>query len=344
MTLPKRCLRFLLLLLSIPIGLIACSGGSAPESSSEYAVQGLYSASLSADGAQAIVGSINHGSSLWRTHDNERRFNWNHKQGQFSEITQLAFSPDQHYAITATPQTMVLWNTKSGAGMSYWTAPSEILDISLLPNANLALLGLVDHSAALFDVRNGGVKQVYYHQARVTSVDFHSRKSFVLTGSDDYSAKLWDLDSAKLLQQWQHQAEVQLVKLSPDGKLAFTMAKYDRAVLWDTATGKLKGEIPLASSALSRGLAFTAVAFSKNGKYLLTGTSHRSVQLWDTQTFTEIKRWMMPKRDAVAPTSASVLALAFNDSRSDNTTSNNTISNTATYSAITSDGFIHQLK
>jgi len=52
----------------------------------------------------------------------------------------------------------------------------------------------------------------------------------------------------------------------------------------------------------------------------------------------------MPKRDAVAPTSASVLALAFNDSRSDNTTSNNTISNTATYSAITSDGFIHQLK
>ncbi|MDG1938894.1 MAG: hypothetical protein P8I62_08655, partial [Pseudomonadales bacterium] len=67
MILPKRCLRFLLLLLSIPIGLIACSGGSAPESSSEYAIQGLYSASLSADGAQAIVGSINHGSSLWRT-------------------------------------------------------------------------------------------------------------------------------------------------------------------------------------------------------------------------------------------------------------------------------------
>jgi len=229
---------------------------------------------------------------------------------------------------------MVLWNTKNGTSMSYWTAPSEILDISLLPNAQLALLGLADHTAALFDVRNGGVKQVYYHQARVSSVDFNSRKNLALTGSDDYSAKLWNLQTAKLLQHWPHQAEVQLVKLSPNGKLAFTMAKYDKAALWDTATGESKGEIPLATSALSRGLSFTAVAFSNNGDYLLTGTSHRTVQLWDTNTLIEVKQWIMPKRDAVAPTSASILSLAFNGGGSAN----------AGYRVITSDGFIHQLK
>jgi WD40 repeat protein len=334
MNVSKHILRLPLALLSLPLLLIACSGGTPPESSFEYAVQGLYSAELSDNGSLAIVGSINHGSSLWRASDNARRFNWNHKQGQFSEITNAAFSPDLNYAITATPQTMVLWNAKNGASMAFWTAPSEILDISLLPNAQLALLGLADHTAALFDVRNGGVQQVFYHQARVSSVDFNSRKKLVLTGSDDYSAKLWHLQTAKLLHHWPHKAEVQLVKLSPNGKLAFTMAKYDKAALWDTTTGKSKGEIPLATSALSRGLSFTAVAFSSNGDYLLTGTSHRIVQLWDTKTLTEIKRWIMPKRDAVAPTNASVLALAFNNGESAN----------ASYRVMTSDGFIHQLQ
>ena len=334
MNVSKHILRLPLALLSLPLLLIACSGGTPPESSFEYAVQGLYSAELSDNGSLAIVGSINHGSSLWRASDNARRFNWNHKQGQFSEITNAAFSPDLNYAITATPQTMVLWNAKNGASMAYWTAPSEILDISLLPNAQLALLGLADHTAALFDVRNGGVQQVFYHQARVSSVDFNSRKKLALTGSDDYSAKLWHLQTAKLLHHWPHKAEVQLVKLSPNGKLAFTMAKYDKAALWDTTTGKSKGEIPLATSALSRGLSFTAVAFSSNGDYLLTGTPHRIVQLWDTKTLTEIKRWIMPKRDAVAPTNASVLALAFNSGESAN----------ASYRVMTSDGFIHRLQ
>ena len=330
----KHLLRPSLVLLSLPLFLIACSGGTPPESSFEYAVQGLYSAKLSDTGSLAIVGSINHGSSLWQASDNARRFNWTHQQGQLSEITNAAFSADLNYAITATPQTMVLWDAKNGASMAYWTAPSEILDIRLLPNAQLALLGLADHTAALFDVRNGGVKQVFYHQARVSSVDVNSRQSFVLTGSDDYNAKLWHLQTAKVLHEWPHKAEVQLVKLSPNGKLAFTMAKYDKAALWDTATGESKGEIPLATSALSRGLSFTAVAFSNNGDYLLTGTSHRTVQLWNTKTLTEVTRWIMPKRDAVAPTSASVLALAFNGGGAAN----------PSYRAITSDGFIHELK
>ena len=331
----KHISRLSLKLLSLPLLLIACSGGTAPESSFEYAVQGLYSAELSDNGSLAFVGSINHGGSLWRASDNARRFNWNHRQGQFTEITNAAFSPDLNYAITAAPQTMVLWNIKNGASMAYWTAPSEILDIRLLPDAQLALLGLADHTAALFDVRNGGVKQVFYHQARVTSVDFNSRQHLVLSGSDDYSAKLWHLQTGDVLYEWPHKAEVQLVKLSPNGKLAFTMSKYDKAALWDTTTGESKGEIPLATSALSRGLSFTAVAFSNNGDYLLTGTSHRTVQLWDTNTLTEVKQWIMPKRDAVAPTSASVLALAFNGGGS---------ASDAGYRAITSDGFIHQLK
>lgn len=317
-------------LLTLPLLLAACSGGSPPTASFEVAVQGLYSAELSDDSSRTIIGSINHGGSLWQTQQDERQFNWNHKQGDYSHIIASAFSPDLNYAITATPQTMVLWDANSGAGLSYWTAPSEILDISLLPDAQLALLGMVDHSAALFDVRNGGVQQVFYHEGRVTAVDIDTERNRVLTGSEDYSARLWNMQTAEQLQRWEHKDEVQLVQLSPDGTLAFSMAKYDKAALWDTETGALKGTIPLTSTAISRGLVFTAVAFSADSQYLLTGTSNRIVQLWSINSLKEIKRWTMPKRNAVAPTSAAILALGFGQSNQ--------------YYAITSDGFSHTLK
>lgn len=314
---------------SILLTLVGCSGGADPTSSFEYAVQGLYSAEMSPDGSKAIVGSINHGASQWQFIENERLFSWNHKKATFSHIIASAFSPETDFAITATPQTMVLWNAETGAAINYWTAPSEILDIDLLNNGNQALLGLIDHSAALFDVRNGGVNQVFYHDGRVTAVDASADGTKILTGSEDYSAKLWLTSTAEQLHSWEHNDEVQLVKLSPDGSTAFTMAKYDKAALWDTDSGEIKGEIPLSSTAIRRGLVFTAVAFSEDSRYLLTGTTNRIVQLWDTQPIKAIKTWQMPKRELVAPSSAAVLALAFGTR--------------GNYYAITSDGFAHKL-
>ena len=124
--------------------------------------------------------------------------------------------------------------------------------------------------------------------------------------------------------------KVQLVKISPDGSLAFTMAKYDKAAIWSIASGTMLSNIPLASSAIRRGKLFTSVTFSDDAKYLLTGTADRVIQLWDIDTMSELKRWNTPRRDALSPTSAAVLSLAFGTEE--------------TYYAITSDGFAHQLR
>lgn len=294
------------------------------------AVQGLYSASFSHDAKFAIVGSINHGGSLWNFFSNERKYNWNHKQGESSQIVASAMSIDNRYALTAKPQTMVLWDMQSGAAITYWTAPSEILDVDLLPNAELALLGLVDHSAALFDVKNGGVRQVFYHDGRVNSVAYDPNSALVLSGSDDFSARLWSTRTGRELRRWEHSDEVQLVEFSPDGKRAFTMAKYDQAAVWDTEDGRLINRIPLYSSALRRGQTFTAAAFSSDGRQLLTGTANRDIQLWDVASMQRIKQWRAPRRHPASPNTAAVLALAFGPQEN--------------YLAITSDGMAHKLR
>ncbi|MCR8922222.1 hypothetical protein NO559_05530 [Dasania sp. GY-MA-18] len=291
--------------------LSACDNSKTPEHSVEVAVKGLYSGAISQDGKLSVIGSIHHGGSLWRSSQNERLFNWNHKQGEYSNIIASGFSPEGDFALTADHQTMVLWSTQNGQALTFWTAPSQVHDIALTNNGNFAFLGLHDDSAVLFDVKRGGIKRSFYHRNRVTAVALSDDGKMALTGSDDNDAKLWDVSNGQALFTWTHADEVVTVALSPAGDKAFTVAKYDKAALWDTRSGKLLGELPLRASSLRRGQAFTAASFSSDGKQLLTGSSDRKVQLWDVNTLKPLASWTVPKRDPVKPTSASIVAVGF---------------------------------
>lgn len=311
------------------LALSACDAKS-PDSSWEQASKGSYSAALSPDSRYSLIGSINHGGSLWEIERNQRLFNWNHQTDQVSTIIACAFSPEGNFAITADHQTLVLWDSKSGQALSFWTAPSEVLSVALSPEGRYALLGLGDHSAVLFDVRRGGIKRSFYHQDRVLSVALSADGKLALSGSQDQTAKLWDIESGKLLHSWTHQDDVITVALAANGKQALSVAKYDRAAVWDTSSGRKRGELALGANAIKRGQAFSSAAFSADGSQLLTGSSDREVQLWSTRDFSSLAQWTVPKRDPWKPTSASILAVGFG-------------SKPGNYYAIASNGFTHRL-
>lgn len=318
-------------LLLIAALLAGCGSGSNPDKTWEVASKGSYSAALSANGDQAIVGSITHGGSLWDNRKRERLYNWNHMQGEQSNIIASGFSPEGLFALTADHQTMVLWSTESGRALTFWTAPNEVMSVALTPNGNYALLGLEDYSAVLFDVKRGGVQRSFYHTDRVRSVALSADGKLAISGSEDQTAKLWEVQTGKELHSWSHNDEVVTVALSANGSRALSVAKYDNAVIWDTATGRRVGKLPLQATAIRRGQAFTAARFSNDGRQLLTGNSDRLVQLWDVASLKELARWTVPKRDPWKPTSASIAAVSFSDQ-------------SKRYYAIASNGFGHRLK
>lgn len=331
MTNAYKKLRQSFCLLSFSVLVTACSSGSAPESSIEIASKGLYSAAFSGDGQQNVVGSIYHGGSLWRTQTNERLYNWNHKQGDYSNIIASAFSPEGDFALTADHQTMVLWDARDGKALTFWTAPNEVLDIALSMNGNFALLGLGDNSAVLFDVKRGGIKRSFYHNNRVAAVALSTNGNLAITGDNDGVVKAWNVQTGKELYQWQHDDQIVTIAISPNGDKALTVAKYDRAIIWDTQTGKALKEFDLALSKVRRGQAFTSARFSSNSKQLLTGNSDRLIQLWDTSSLKELASWTVPKRSPWKPTSASILAVSFGAKSNE-------------FYAISSNGFSHRLK
>lgn len=326
-----------LLILSM-FGLIfSCGEAESPISQSQHASQGVYAAALTNGGEKLVIGSINHGGSLWSTRDTERLFNWNHRQGEFSQITQIGFSEDQKYVVTAGPQDLVLWNGETGEGDALWSTYSEILDIAVLRDAEFVLMGLSNHSAKLFDLKHGGTRRIYNHQDQVNSVDVFQLGNMAVTGSSDRHVKIWELNPAKIEGETQqpvhtleHNEAVQIARLSPDGTLLFTMAQYDGARIWDPNTGELKLELNLGEFARKRGTLIKSAQFSNDAKRLLTGSSDRIVKLWDVETGQLITTWQTPKRNGMDPQGLAVLALAFNAEGG--------------YSAVTSDGVLHLLR
>ncbi|MFT7560226.1 MAG: WD40 repeat protein [Flavobacteriales bacterium] len=289
----------------------ACSPAEDPIAEFRVAAKGLHSATVSDDGTHIAVGSMYHGISYWRIEDQERLYNWNHTANEATTAVAMDISDNNRWAVTASVQDLVLWDTKSGVGERYWIAPGEILDLELSPRASLALLGLSNHSAVIFDIQRGGIKRTLQHTNRVRSVDMDASGRYALTGSEDFGVRFWDIESGKLLKHIKHNDDVQLVKLSDDGSLALSVSKYDKALVWKTDSGEELGEIPLQASRLKRGIRFTAAQFSADNRYLITGRQDQIVQLWALENMKEIKRWKLPKQKSWRPTSAAVIELGF---------------------------------
>lgn len=309
--------------------LTGCSDSDKPAKYVEYALQGAYSGTLSPQAKYAVIGSFNHGGSLWNVSQHERLYNWNHRAGEYSLITASAFSPNELYAATAEQQQLVLWNLSNGKPEGFWSSPAEILAMDLSPNGNYALLGLADHTAVYFDIKHGGVMQTFRHDARVKSVDLSEDALLALTGDDAYNAQLWDVQSNKVIHSLKFGNIVDTVALSPNKQLAFSSGSLDRAVIWNTQDGKVLHTLSDNRDLFGKRLSFLSARFSPDNSQLLTGTASGSVQLWDTASGEILRSWTLHKRDPYGPTSTGVYSVGFGND---------------IYYAIGSNGIINELK
>ncbi|WP_110189351.1 WD40 repeat domain-containing protein [Pokkaliibacter plantistimulans] len=304
----RRC-RWQVLLLSVMLVLSGCSDRE-PQQANELALRGLYSGVVSADARFSLIGSVTHGGSLWQVDDNKRLYDWNHRQGEFSNLVAMDIDDNDKYAVTAASFDFVLWDMATGKALDFRRAPSEIMDLSLSANGQLLALGLTDQTAVLFDLKAGKIIQTLLHDSRVRKVDLNAQKGFLLTGDDSFVTTLWDINSGKMLHQLNLGNQPSVVTLSDDGKLAFSAAQLSKAIVWDTLTGQVKYTLASMDSILDRKATFTAARFIDKGQRLLTGTSSGKVMLWDMRTGSLDATWQLHRRNELKPVSVSVVSVA----------------------------------
>jgi WD40 repeat protein/serine/threonine protein kinase len=163
-------------------------------------------------------------------------------------------------------------------------APGEVLSLACSPDGKLAITGSEDGTAQLWDVATGQpLGKPLRHPSSVKAVAFSPDSRTVLTGSWDKTACLWDVATRQVV-TLTHPDEVWAVAFNPDGKTVLTGSGKPfrgpgtpcrgEARLWEVATGKLLHVLP-------HGDRVYAVAFSRDGRSAVTGSSDRTARLWE---------------------------------------------------------------
>jgi RNA polymerase sigma factor (sigma-70 family) len=122
----------------------------------------------------------------------------------------------------------------------------------------------------------------------VPHLRFSADGRLLATAENDGIIRLWDTASVKLLRRLDHPGIPRA--FSPDGKvLATADAQGNRICLWETATGKelhtLAGNGPLDK------VVYWSLAFTPDGKGLLTRKLAGDAALWDVATAKELRRF-----------------------------------------------------
>jgi WD40 repeat protein/transcriptional regulator with XRE-family HTH domain len=283
---------------------------------------------FSPDSKHLFTGSYDSSARLWEVQPNSSPPSF---AGDMGGVWNVVFSPDGANILTGSEDgTMRLWNAQTGAEIRRFIGhEGAVTAVTFSPDGRLAASGGYDATVRIWDVQTGEqIRVLLGHTLDIGegAVVFSRDGRYILSGSSDKTAKLWDVQTGKELRTFAGATETvwsvafssdgksvllgypssvrQLdletgrevrrfdgsggsLILSPDGKFIVTCGcGSDRAPkLWDLQSGKLvraftgnTGQVP-------------AVAFSPDGKYILSGGSDKTARIWDALTGEEVRRF-----------------------------------------------------
>jgi WD40 repeat protein len=226
------------------------------------------------------------------------------------------FSPDGRVALTgSSDNTARLWDVATGMPLGAPLRHQGFLQSAAFrPDGQLVLTGSYDRSARLWEVAAGPHATVLRNEGRtavramgfepttstraddlrhaglITVAIFSPDSRSVLTGDWEGTARLWDTASGKPIgKPLLHADPITAAVFHPDGKTVLIgsgrltvpsgggriLARRGEARLWSVADGT-----PLPFSIAHQGEVL-ALAFSPDGRTILTGSADLTARLWD---------------------------------------------------------------
>jgi WD40 repeat protein len=288
----------------------------------------LTAVSFSEDRRLVVSGGEDKIASLWDTATGReiRRF-----EGHTDLVEATVFSPDGRFLLTAGGEGVArLWDLASGREVRRFTGHSQLIEaVAFSPDGHFILTGSEDSTARLWEAGTGReVRRFEGEMYRVCTVAFSADGRRIVTASQAGGARLWDLATGREIRHFEipsHPSRLQQVDISRDGRLVLTGDDNGPPLLWDVASGReirrFEGEddsifavkfSPDGRAAVAAGGAGTclwevatgrktrcfevpvtvrSMAFSPDGRFILTGSEDSIARLWDAADGREIRRF-----------------------------------------------------
>lgn len=251
----------------------------------EAHTSGVIDAAFSPDGKHIVTGSEDQSAKVWDAQTGKESLTL---KGHSDMITSVAFSPEGKRIVTGSRDTTAkVWDSATGQekltlkGHIFW-----ITSVAFSPDSKRIVTGSHDATARVWDAQTGQETYILKgHTTFVHSVTFSSDGKRIVTGSHDATAKVWEAQEDRETRTLKdHPYWVTSVAFSPDSKSIVTVSgnltltsRGNTVKVWDVATGEERLTLPEQTGVVS-------VAFSHDGKRIVTGGRDKMARVWDAQT------------------------------------------------------------
>jgi WD40 repeat protein/serine/threonine protein kinase len=265
----------------------------------------VWVAAFTSDGLQLLTGGES-GVRLWDLQPGAFVGQYGTPEGvPIFPVKNLVFMPDgrSFFSLVQRNRTLTHYDLETGDLITRYVVKDDEasgiwgLDISL--DGRSALIGVQDGTAVHLDLSTGTIIRELVHVPdpssvfnTVSTVDISPDGRTALTGSQDTSdgMVLWDLETGDALHHFETSPTGALaLAFSPDGHSAISASSGDGTViLWDMQTYQ---EIRrFADGDIEQVGATFDLAFSSDGRFLLTASTNGTLTLWDVAARQALRR------------------------------------------------------
>ncbi|KAH7918624.1 YVTN repeat-like/Quino protein amine dehydrogenase [Leucogyrophana mollusca] len=200
-------------------------------------------------------------------------------------VRRLAYSPDGRWIINlpwTNEKEIRLWDVDTARpGREPLKCNRRIWCMAISPDGSRIAVGLSGGSFQVFGVSAGQVVvgPIKGHTLDVTSVAYSPDGRLLVTGSPDKSIRVWDSKTGAQVGNpiLGHGGDIRSIAITADARRIAT-GESGKIRLWDLETRLQVGET------FNAGGWPDSVAFSPNGRYIISGGDH--LYLFDTEPFT----------------------------------------------------------
>lgn len=222
------------------------------------------------------------------------------------EFESMAFTPDGRLLVTGTGKA-TLWDAAVGSQVQSFEGSGEaVMGVTFAPGRNVAAI-TGGARVSIWDMAAGRrIAVLKGHEKTVAAAAFSPDARFLVTGSLDNTLRIWDLKTGgQTMTMPGHAGGAISVAYSPDGRYIASAGNDALIKLWDSAGGALlktlHGHVQMKSGDINASFSgIYNVAFSPDGKRLVSCGTDDAIKLWDIVTGKEIRSMTGHKDDVTA--------------------------------------------
>jgi len=251
----------------------------------------VLSVGFSPDCSRIVSGSSDHTVKIW---DADNASELMTLRGHEDRVCSVAFSRDGRRIVSGSmDNTLKVWDVDSGSELMVFRGhEGYVRSVAFCPDESLLVSGSGDNTLKVWDT-NGDteVMTLRGHEGVVSSVAFSPDDSRIVSGGVDKTLKVWDANSGcELMTLRGHEGVVSSVTFSQDGRrIVSGSGGWDNTIIggdntlkvWDANNGSelmtLRGHEGGVNS----------VAFSPDGKRIVSGSGDRNLKVWDVDSGSE---------------------------------------------------------